>query len=43
MKHLLYIATAAALAMSAGAAQAADKLTLQLKWVTQAQYPAHRA
>ena len=38
MKHLLSIATAAALAMSAGTAIAADKLTLQLKWVTQAQF-----
>ncbi|MEL6475890.1 MAG: ABC transporter substrate-binding protein [Pseudomonadota bacterium] len=30
--------TAAALALSAGLAQAADKVTLQLKWVTQAQF-----
>lgn len=32
------IAGAAAALMTAGAAQAADKLTLQLKWVTQAQF-----
>ncbi len=32
------VAAAALLALSAGAAQAADKLTLQLKWVTQAQF-----
>ena len=30
--------TAAGLALLAGAAQAADDLTLQLKWVTQAQF-----
>ncbi|NVK16280.1 MAG: ABC transporter substrate-binding protein, partial [Rhodobacteraceae bacterium] len=36
MKHLM---TAAALMMgAAGAAQAADDVTLQLKWVTQAQF-----
>ncbi len=33
-----YLVTAAALAFGAGAAQAADDLTLQLKWVTQAQF-----
>jgi NitT/TauT family transport system substrate-binding protein len=32
------VAAAALLALSAGAAEAADKLTLQLKWVTQAQF-----
>ena len=32
------VATAALLALWAGAAEAADKLTLQLKWVTQAQF-----
>ncbi len=37
MKRLLVVA-AAALAASAGFAQAADKVTLQLKWVTQAQF-----
>ncbi len=36
MKRLM--ASAAGLAMMAGAAQAADDLTLQLKWVTQAQF-----
>ncbi len=36
MKKLM--TTAAGLAMLAGAAQAADDLTLQLKWVTQAQF-----
>lgn len=36
MKKLL--STTAALAAMAGAAQAADELTLQLKWVTQAQF-----
>ncbi|KNG93462.1 ABC transporter substrate-binding protein [Pseudaestuariivita atlantica] len=35
MKHIL---TGAALAVAATAAQAADELTLQLKWVTQAQF-----
>ena len=38
MKNLVKVAAVAALALSAGAAQAADKLTLQLKWVTQAQF-----
>jgi NitT/TauT family transport system substrate-binding protein len=32
------VATAALLALCGGAAEAADKLTLQLKWVTQAQF-----
>ena len=36
MRNLLKIA--AALALSTGVAQAADKVTLQLKWVTQAQF-----
>jgi NitT/TauT family transport system substrate-binding protein len=36
MKYL--IAGAAALGLSAGVAQAADEVTLQLKWVTQAQF-----
>ena len=36
MKHL--IAGAAALGLSAGAASAADDVTLQLQWVTQAQF-----
>lgn len=38
MKKLLSTAAALALGMSAFSAQAADKLTLQLKWVTQAQF-----
>ncbi|MGY9057571.1 MAG: ABC transporter substrate-binding protein [Alphaproteobacteria bacterium] len=42
MKHVLKIAAAAAaaaaLALSAGTANAADKVVLQLKWVTQAQF-----
>ncbi len=38
MKKLVTMAAVAALSMSAAAAQAADKLTLQLKWVTQAQF-----
>ena len=36
MKHL--IAGAAALGLTAGAVQAADEVTLQLQWVTQAQF-----
>src|SRR5918996_5233849 len=32
------VAAAALLALSAGAAEAADQITLQLKWVTQAQF-----
>ncbi|MBC7156736.1 MAG: ABC transporter substrate-binding protein [Rhodobacteraceae bacterium] len=36
MKRMLM--TAAAAALTAGAAQAADEVTLQLKWVTQAQF-----
>lgn len=38
MKNLTKIATSMALAMGAGVAQAADDVTLQLKWVTQAQF-----
>ena len=38
MKAILTTAAAVALALSAGVAQAADKVTLQLKWVTQAQF-----
>ena len=38
MKKLVLIALAAGMAMSGSVAQAADKLTLQLKWVTQAQF-----
>ncbi|MEM7059075.1 MAG: ABC transporter substrate-binding protein, partial [Pseudomonadota bacterium] len=38
MKNLLKLTAAAALALTAGAAHAADKVTLQLKWVTQAQF-----
>lgn len=38
MKKLGIIASAAVLSMAAVTAQAADKLTLQLKWVTQAQF-----
>ena len=38
MKNFLKLSAAAALALSAGAAHAADKVTLQLKWVTQAQF-----
>ncbi|MBK0399632.1 ABC transporter substrate-binding protein [Limibaculum sp. M0105] len=38
MKQVFGLALASALAMAAGAAQAADKVTLQLKWVTQAQF-----
>src|ERR671928_84676 len=38
MKKLLLAAAAAALLGSISFAQAADKLTLQLKWVTQAQF-----
>jgi len=34
----LFLTTAAALALGASGAQAADDLTLQLKWVTQAQF-----
>ena len=32
------VAAAALLALSAGAAKAADEITLQLKWVTQTQF-----
>jgi NitT/TauT family transport system substrate-binding protein len=38
MRHLATLAAAAAVAVTAGLAQAADKVTLQLKWVTQAQF-----
>src|SRR5262245_65075520 len=38
MKRLLILAGAAVLALSSAGAQAQDKLTLQLKWVTQAQF-----
>ncbi len=38
MKKLVLMALAAGMAMSSSVAQAADKLTLQLKWVTQAQF-----
>ncbi len=38
MKKLTLLLAASALSMSAMAAQAADKVTLQLKWVTQAQF-----
>ena len=38
MKRTGLILTAAAFALGATAAQAADKVTLQLKWVTQAQF-----
>jgi NitT/TauT family transport system substrate-binding protein len=38
MKKLVLMALAAGMAMSGSMAQAADKLTLQLKWVTQAQF-----
>lgn len=38
MKKLVLLALAAGMTMSGAVAQAADKLTLQLKWVTQAQF-----
>jgi len=38
MKRKAVFAAAAMLALSAGLAEAADKVTLQLKWVTQAQF-----
>lgn len=38
MRRTTIFAAAAILALSAGLAQAADKVTLQLKWVTQAQF-----
>ncbi len=38
MKMILKTALASAVAMAAGMAQAADDVTLQLKWVTQAQF-----
>jgi NitT/TauT family transport system substrate-binding protein len=38
MRHLLTTAFALSLGMAAGMAQAADKVALQLKWVTQSQF-----
>ncbi len=38
MKKLTLLATAAAFALTAAAAEAKDKVTIQLKWVTQAQF-----
>ena len=38
MKKLLTLLVAGAMSLSAYAAMAADKVTLQLKWVTQAQF-----
>lgn len=38
MKKLISLAAGAGLLLSAGTASAADKVTLQLKWVTQAQF-----
>ena len=38
MKTYLFAFASAAAIVAAGAAQAADKVTLQLKWVTQAQF-----
>ena len=38
MKKVILMAIATGLALSAASVQAADKLTLQLKWVTQAQF-----
>ncbi|MFQ5439383.1 MAG: ABC transporter substrate-binding protein, partial [Paracoccaceae bacterium] len=38
MKKLLSTALIGAMALGAGMAQAADSVTLQLKWVTQAQF-----
>ena len=38
MKRTAILAAVAMFALSAGFAQAADKVTLQLKWVTQAQF-----
>ena len=38
MKKLISMAAGAGLLLTAGAAGAADKVTLQLKWVTQAQF-----
>jgi NitT/TauT family transport system substrate-binding protein len=38
MKKILALATGAALGLSAVSAQAADKVTIQLKWVAQAQF-----
>ena len=38
MKTFVLGAVAGAMALSAGFSEAADKVTLQLKWVTQAQF-----
>ena len=38
MKHSLVLATGMALALSLSSAQAADSVTIQLKWVAQAQF-----
>ncbi len=38
MKTLMKTISAAALGLAAGMAQAAEDVTLQLKWVTQAQF-----
>ena len=38
MKTMMKALTVAALGVSASIAQAADEVTLQLKWVTQAQF-----
>src|ERR1700692_1754856 len=38
MKKTIYALIASTALLAAGAAHAADKLTLQLKWVTQAQF-----
>ncbi|WP_020041501.1 ABC transporter substrate-binding protein [Salipiger mucosus] len=38
MKQTIKLAAAAVMGLAAGAAQAQDELTLQLKWVTQAQF-----
>ena len=38
MKTITTLSVAAGMALAAGAAQAADELSLQLKWVTQAQF-----
>ena len=38
MKNIIFAVAGVAAILAAGAAQAADKVTLQLKWVTQAQF-----
>jgi ABC-type glycerol-3-phosphate transport system substrate-binding protein len=38
MKRIAILAGSALLVLAAAAAQAADKVTIQLKWVTQAQF-----